>query len=149
MRPEWLISQGYFCLHCFIYFYITVVDIIIYSSFFVVETASIRNSGLFKPNPYLQVTVDDKLSRKTEVIKNTLHPKWNENFTILVTPLSQLLFRLADHHSFRKDNILGEKKLNLLKILQIFNGKCENVELTIGKFCSQILFQLMTNIFES
>ncbi|KAL0849133.1 hypothetical protein ABMA28_013482 [Loxostege sticticalis] len=96
-----------------------------------VETASIRNSGLFKPNPYLQVTVDDKLSRKTEVIKNTLHPKWNENFTILVTPLSQLLFRLADHHSFRKDNILGEKKLNLLKILQIFNGKCENVELTI------------------
>ncbi|RVE41596.1 hypothetical protein evm_013756 [Chilo suppressalis] len=96
-----------------------------------VESASIRNSGLFKPNPYLQVTIDDKISKKTEVIKNTLHPKWKEEFTILVTPLSQLLFRLADHHSFRKDNIIGEQRVNLLKILQYFNGKCENVELTL------------------
>ncbi|CAG9784476.1 unnamed protein product [Diatraea saccharalis] len=96
-----------------------------------VESASIRNSGLFKPNPYLQVTIDDKISRKTEVIKSTLHPKWKEEFTILVTPLSQLLFRLADHHSFRKDNIIGEQRVNLLKILQYFNGKCENVELTL------------------
>ncbi|XP_049865404.1 E3 ubiquitin-protein ligase Su(dx) [Pectinophora gossypiella] len=96
-----------------------------------VESASIRNSGLFKPNPYLQLVIDDKISRRTEVIKNTLHPKWKEDFTVLVTPLSQLLFRLADHHSFRKDNVIGEKKLNLLKILLYFNGKCENVELTI------------------
>ncbi|XP_072936483.1 E3 ubiquitin-protein ligase Su(dx) [Epargyreus clarus] len=96
-----------------------------------VESASIRNSGLFKPNPYLQVTIDDKVSRRTEVIKNTLHPKWKEDFTVLVTPVSQMLFRLADHHSFRKDNIIGEKRVNLLKILLYFNGKCENIELTI------------------
>ncbi|KPI93858.1 hypothetical protein RR46_13023 [Papilio xuthus] len=96
-----------------------------------VESATIRNSGLFKPNPYLQVIVDGKVLRKTEVIKNTLHPKWKEEFTVLVTPLSQLMFRLADHHSFRKDHVIGEKKIHLLKVLHYFNGKCENVELCI------------------
>ncbi|KAM3959068.1 suppressor of deltex [Aphomia sociella] len=96
-----------------------------------VESANIKNSGLFKPNPYLQVTIDDKISKKTEVIKSTSHPKWKEDFTLLVTPLSQILFRLADHHSFRKDNIIGEKRISLTKILLNFNGKCENVELTI------------------
>lgn len=96
-----------------------------------VESANIKNSGLFKPNPYLQVVIDDKISRRTEVIRNTLHPKWKEDLTVLVTSQSQLLFRLADYHSFRKDNVIGEKKVNLLKILLYFNGKCENVELTI------------------
>lgn len=96
-----------------------------------VESANIKNSGIFKPNPYLQVIIDDKISKKTEVIKNTSHPKWKEDFTLLVTPLSQILFRLADHHSFRKDNIIGEKRISLTKILLSFNGKCENVELTI------------------
>lgn len=78
--------------------------------------------------------VDEKISRRTEVIKNTLHPKWKEDFTVLVTPLSHLVLRLADHHSFRKDNIIGEKKVNLLELLQYSNGKCENLELTIGIF---------------
>ncbi|XP_041970110.1 E3 ubiquitin-protein ligase Su(dx) isoform X2 [Aricia agestis] len=96
-----------------------------------VESANIRNSGLFKPNPYLQVLIDEKMSRRTEVIKNTLHPKWKEDFTVLVTPLSQISLQLVDHHSFRKDHVIGEKKLSLLKILQYFNGKCENAELTI------------------
>ncbi|XP_063617791.1 E3 ubiquitin-protein ligase Su(dx) [Cydia splendana] len=96
-----------------------------------VENATIRSSGLFKPNPYLQVIVDDKISRRTEVIKNTLHPKWKEEFTVLVTAQSQLLFRLADHHSFRKDNIIGEKRISLLKVLLTFNGKLENVELSM------------------
>ncbi|XP_047515956.1 E3 ubiquitin-protein ligase Su(dx) [Pieris napi] len=96
-----------------------------------VESANIRSTGLFKPNPYLQVIIDDNISRKTEVIKNTLHPKWKEEFTVLVTPLSKITFRLADHHSFRKDNILGEKRINFLKVLLYFNGKIENVEMAI------------------
>ncbi|OWR44915.1 ubiquitin protein ligase [Danaus plexippus plexippus] len=96
-----------------------------------VESANIRNSGLFKPNPYLQVVVDDKISRRTEVLKNTQHPKWKEDFTVLVTPQSQMLFRLADHHSFRKDHIIGEKRIGLFQILLYFNGKCENVEICI------------------
>lgn len=52
--------------------------------------------------------------------------------TVLVTAQSQLLFRLVDHHSFRKDNVIGERKLNLLKILLRFNGCCENLEVTLG-----------------
>ncbi|XP_023955230.2 E3 ubiquitin-protein ligase Su(dx) [Bicyclus anynana] len=96
-----------------------------------VESANIRNSGFLKPNPYLQVIIDDKISRRTEVLKNTLHPKWKEDFTVLVKPLSQILLRLADHHSFRKDNIIGERRVNLLEILLYFNGKCENIELSL------------------
>lgn len=96
-----------------------------------VEAASIRNAGLFKPNPYVQLLIDDKHSKRTEVAKNTLHPKWKEELTVLVTPQSNLLFRLIDHHSFRKDNILGEKKLSLQQVLVCFNGKCENLELTL------------------
>lgn len=78
--------------------------------------------------------VDDKTSKRTEVVKNTLHPKWKEEMTLLVTAQSTLLFRLVDHHSFRKDNIIGEKKLSILKILLRFNGKCENLEVSLGKF---------------
>lgn len=85
------------------------------------------------------MVIDDKLSRRTEYIKNTLHPKWKEDLTVLVTPQSELLFRLADYHSFRKDNIIGEKRIHLLKILLYFNGKCDNVELTIGK-CTHISY---------
>ncbi|XP_048484424.1 E3 ubiquitin-protein ligase Su(dx) isoform X1 [Plutella xylostella] len=95
------------------------------------ESANIKNTGLFKPNPYLQVVIDDKITRKTEVLKNTLHPKWKEDFTVLITPQSYLVFRLADHHSFRKDNIIGEKRISFLKILLHVNGKCENLELII------------------
>lgn len=77
--------------------------------------------------------IDNKEPIKTEVIKSTLHPKWKAELTVLVTPQSQLLFRLVDYHSFRKDNIIGEKKINLLRVLLYCNGKCENVELSIGK----------------
>lgn len=86
--------------------------------------------------------IDNNVTRKTDVIKNTLHPKWKEDLTILVTPQSQLLFRLADYHSFRKDHIIGEKKINLLKILLYFNGKCENVELSVGKLPKESTFFL-------
>lgn len=95
------------------------------------EYATIRSSGLFKPNSYLQVIVDDKTIKRTEIAKNSLHPKWKDEMTLLVTAQSNLLFRLIDHHSFRKDNIIGERKLGLLKILRKYNGKCENIEVSL------------------
>lgn len=75
--------------------------------------------------------VDDKTPRKTEVSKSTLQPKWNEEFTVLVTPYSQLHFRLLDHSSFRKDTSLGEKRIYLYDILAHYNGKLENLEITL------------------
>lgn len=95
-----------------------------------------------KPNPYVELSIDDKSPRKTEIVKNTYQPKWNEEFTVLVTPRSVLSFRVLDHNSFRKDATFGEKKFNLYQILTHYNGKCENLEVTLdlmsdGKHDSQ------------
>jgi hypothetical protein len=49
----------------------------------------------------------------------------------LVTPHSQLQFRLLDHSTFRKDAVIGEKRLSLYEVLTHYNGKCENLELTL------------------
>lgn len=89
-----------------------------------------RSSTFLKPNPYIEFSVDDKSPRKTEVSKSTYQPKWNEEFTILVTPYSQLHFRLLDHSTFRKDTLIGEKRINLFQVLSHYNGKLENLELT-------------------
>lgn len=99
---------------------------------FVVECAHLRgNSSFLKPNPYVELSIDDKNPRKTEIVKNTYQPKWNEEFTVLVSPRSQLIFRVLDHNSFRKDVLVGEKKFSLQQILMHYNGRCENLEVTL------------------
>ena len=40
------------------------------------------SSGFFKPDPYLELSIDDQPPRKTEVIKKTACPAWNEHFTV-------------------------------------------------------------------
>ncbi|KAK0083844.1 hypothetical protein PV326_006492 [Microctonus aethiopoides] len=96
-----------------------------------IETARLTSSSFLKPNPYVEFSIDDKSPRKTEVCKATYQPKWNEEFTILVTPYSQLHFRLLDHSTFRKDTMIGEKRLSLFQILTHYNGKLENLELSL------------------
>ncbi|XP_063989823.1 E3 ubiquitin-protein ligase Su(dx) [Diachasmimorpha longicaudata] len=96
-----------------------------------IEAAILRSSSFLKPNPYVEFSVDDKSPRKTEVSKATYQPKWNEEFTILVTPYSHLHFRLLDHSTFRKDTTIGEKRISLFQILTHYNGKLENLELTL------------------
>ncbi|CAB3376534.1 Hypothetical predicted protein [Cloeon dipterum] len=74
-----------------------------------VDRAQLKRVSFLKPNPYVEVTIDDKNSRKTEVLKSTHQPKWNEEFTVLVTPYSVLRFRVLDQNDFWKDRLLGEK----------------------------------------
>ncbi|XP_067624838.1 E3 ubiquitin-protein ligase Su(dx) [Eurosta solidaginis] len=96
-----------------------------------IEEASLRNNGFLKPNPYVELIIDNKSKRKTEVVKNTYLPKWNEEFTVLVTLTSVLHIKVFDHSSFRKDTLLGERTIHLAHILQQFNGRCEFLELTM------------------
>lgn len=49
----------------------------------------------------------------------------------LVTPHSVLLYRLLDYYKFQKDVLIAEKSINLYDILSIYNGACDNLELTI------------------
>lgn len=129
----WILNINY---HYFLVYDIVVKFFIqfIYIFFFFftsVEAAALRSSSFLKPNPYIEFSVDDKSPRKTEVSKSTLQPKWNEEFTVLVTPYSQLHFRLLDHSSFRKDTLIGEKRIYLYDILVHYNGKLDSLELTL------------------
>lgn len=98
---------------------------------FSVEHASIRNNGIFKPNPYVELLVDNSSPRKTETVKHTYQPTWNESFTICVTPTSELSFRLLDRSNFLKDSLLGERIVHLAQILEQYHGRCDNLELVL------------------
>lgn len=49
-----------------------------------VECAHLKNTNYFllKPNPYVEIFLDDNSVKKTEVVKGTYQPKWNEKFTM-------------------------------------------------------------------
>lgn len=83
-----------------------------------VDHAVLRNNGFLKPNPYVEILVDGKSVRKTDTLKNTNHPRWDQELTILVTPVSVLQFRVLDHSSFRKDTVLGEKTAFVAELLR-------------------------------
>lgn len=61
------------------------LSLFLFLFFYLVEEASIRNSGFLKPNPYVELLIDNKSKRKTDFVKNTYLPKWNEEFTVLVS----------------------------------------------------------------
>lgn len=96
-----------------------------------VECAHLRSSTLLKPTPYVEIIVDDKTPQKTETVKTSSQPKWNETFTCLVTQHSKILFSVKDHNNFRKDTVIGEKKVDLFLLLFHFNGRCDNLDLTM------------------
>lgn len=50
---------------------------------------------------------------------------------MLVTPTSEIVFKVLDHSSFLKDTLLGEKVVYLAQILKHYNGRCENLELNM------------------
>lgn len=86
---------------------------------------------MLKPTPYVEITVDDKNPLKTETVKTTTQPKWNETFTLLVTPQSKINFAVKCHNSIRKDTTIGEKKVDLIHLLYHFNGKFDDLDITL------------------
>ena len=52
-------------------------------------------------------------------------------FFRLVTPTSKILFQLFSHSTFRRDNILGEARLDLHKQLVREQGKFENANVVM------------------
>lgn len=99
--------------------------------FFSVEQASLRNNGIFKPNPYVELSIDNNSPRKTDIIRHTYLPIWNESFTVCVTASSEIIFRVLDRSSFLKDSLLGERSVNLSQILEHYHGRCDNLELVM------------------
>lgn len=89
--------------------------------------------GLLKPNPYVEVIVDGKPAKRSDVCKSTYQPRWRDAgpLTLLVTPYSKILFRLFDRSVLKKDSLLGEHTLDLFTLLRRHNGKLERTPLSL------------------
>lgn len=88
-----------------------------------VQSAKLSTVGLFKPDPYLELSVDSMIPKKTEVCKKSTTPRWEEHFTVLVTPYSKLDFRILNQNHIRANSLLGEVILDLYPLLKENNGK--------------------------
>ncbi|KAK2192236.1 hypothetical protein NP493_36g04015 [Ridgeia piscesae] len=100
----------------------------------VVSNAKLQNSGrLFssKADAYLALSIDGQPPRKTETVRKSSTPTWNEHFTVLVTPYSKLDFRVLNHHQFKTDAVLGHVTLDLNALLHKHDGKFTNTTLTL------------------
>ncbi|KAK7504720.1 hypothetical protein BaRGS_00004206 [Batillaria attramentaria] len=89
--------------------------------------------GLFsaKPDPYLELIVDGQPPRKTEVIRKSTNPKWDESFTVLVTPYSKLDVKVLGSNSIRTDTLLGQASIPLYPLLEENQGKFNHLKKTI------------------
>lgn len=88
-----------------------------------VQSARLTAVGLFKPDPYLELSVDSMSPKKTEVCRKSTNPEWNEHFTVLVTPYSKLDFRVLNQNHIRANSLLGEVTLDLYPLLKEYHGK--------------------------
>uniref|UniRef100_A0AAQ6A829 E3 ubiquitin-protein ligase n=1 Tax=Amphiprion ocellaris TaxID=80972 RepID=A0AAQ6A829_AMPOC len=78
----------------------------------------------FGPSPYVEVAVDGQ-SKRTEKCNNTHSPKWKQALTVIVTPVSKLIFRVWSHQTLKADILLGIAVLEISKILKANDLKCD------------------------
>lgn len=99
-----------------------------------IESAKLTSvGGLFsaKPDPYLELVVDGQPPRKTEVLRKTANPKWDESFTVLVTPYSKLDIKVLGSNSIRTDTLLGQASIPLYPLLEETQGKFNRLKKTV------------------
>ena len=70
-----------------------------------------------KSDHYAELIVDGEPPRRTEIIRKTLEPKWEDLFTVLVTPYSNIEFRVMVKQSVRNDVVVGTTKIDLNDLL--------------------------------
>lgn len=89
--------------------------------------------GLFSASPdsFLELAVDTQPPRKTEVVKKSTNPKWDEHFTILVTPYSKLEFKIYSQKTLRSNLLIGQTSLDLHGVLEENRGKLTDVNKTL------------------
>uniref|UniRef100_A0A674NJF7 E3 ubiquitin-protein ligase n=1 Tax=Takifugu rubripes TaxID=31033 RepID=A0A674NJF7_TAKRU len=96
----------------------------------VVLSAKLRENkrNWFGPSPYVEVAVDGQ-SKRTDKCNNTHTPKWKQPLTVIVTPVSKLVFRVWSHQTLKADILLGLATLEINETLKANNLKlCEVVQ---------------------
>uniref|UniRef100_A0A8C1VIH3 E3 ubiquitin-protein ligase n=1 Tax=Cyprinus carpio TaxID=7962 RepID=A0A8C1VIH3_CYPCA len=84
-----------------------------------------RKKNWFGTAIYVEVTSEGE-SKKTAKSHSSSSPKWDERLT-LITPDSQLDFRVWSHYTLKADALLGKASLDLSGTLRKHDGKLENV----------------------
>ncbi|XP_022340734.2 E3 ubiquitin-protein ligase Su(dx)-like isoform X2 [Crassostrea virginica] len=97
-----------------------------------VNSAKITGSGgvFSKPDPFVEISVDHQPPRKTDPQKKTINPKWDDDFTLLVTPYSKLDIRVQSQNTIRAPSLLGQVSVELYNILLENHGKLNNLSKT-------------------
>ncbi|XP_059140326.1 E3 ubiquitin-protein ligase Su(dx)-like [Physella acuta] len=99
-----------------------------------VSSAKLNTAGgLFssKPDPYLELSIDGGSARKTDVCRKTTTPKWDDQFTVLVTPYSKIELKVLSSNSIRTDTVLGRALVDLHTLLEKENGKLKDFTKTV------------------
>lgn len=97
-------------------------------------------SGIFnnKAALYAEIMTDGNPSRKTEIVRKSWSPQWNENFDILVTPTSRIEFRVFNHQTFKSDSLVGHCLIFVNKLGQdTHNLNFRNLEKTFDLVLDQ------------
>ncbi|XP_041375572.1 NEDD4-like E3 ubiquitin-protein ligase WWP1 [Gigantopelta aegis] len=98
-----------------------------------IQSAKLTTTGgIFssKPDTYLELSVDGQPPRKTDISKKTTTPKWDEHFTVLVTPYSKLEFKVLAQNSIRTDTLIGQSSVDVYTLLEENHGKFNNTKKT-------------------
>ncbi|XP_067382917.1 itchy E3 ubiquitin protein ligase b isoform X2 [Channa argus] len=90
----------------------------------------------FGPSPYVEVTVDGQ-SKKTEKCNNTHSPKWKQPLTVIVTPVSTLMFRVWSHQTLKSDVLLGMATLDISETLKSNDMKISEVVQTLQLYADK------------
>uniref|UniRef100_A0A4W6EBK0 E3 ubiquitin-protein ligase n=1 Tax=Lates calcarifer TaxID=8187 RepID=A0A4W6EBK0_LATCA len=87
----------------------------------------------FGPSPYVEVVVDGQ-SKRTEKCNNTHSPKWKQALTVIVTPVSKLIFRVWSHQTLKADILLGLATLEIFETLKSNDLKCSVTQKLISHY---------------
>lgn len=94
-----------------------------------------HTSTLLKPNPYVEVVVDGKPSKRTPIQKNTYQPKWPDDpLHLQVTPYSKILVRIFDYKRLKKDSLIGENTVDFYTVLKRQGGKCQGTPILLDLY---------------
>lgn len=89
----------------------------------IVSAQIVSNSRqLFGVDPYVEFVIDGSTPRRTVALKKSISPNWEESFSVLVHPDSEIIFSLHDKKKIGRDALLGKVKVNFRDVLEDFSA---------------------------
>ncbi|CAI8056242.1 NEDD4-like E3 ubiquitin-protein ligase WWP1, partial [Geodia barretti] len=100
--------------------------------------AKFEGSGklfLSRTSPFCEVVIDGQkeASLRTETLRKTATPQWDDEFTVLVTPSSKLQF-LVYSQSMMRNSLLGTANLEVNDIIHQHGASVHNVTKTLSLY---------------